>query len=174
MRTVFVLIGIMVMAAGAHGATYEWSDSQGVVHFTDDPDRIPDKYRLKARELNVQPVTGEKESTSPPPPAAATIPAPAKAVPSYGGHDEEWWRSSFQALRDEIKTIQDNLPGKRDKLAVLGRKRTLYHKATDRTAFNELNAGIEKDEARITDLQKRLAELETAAATAAVPLEWRQ
>ncbi len=73
-----------------------------------------------------------------------------------------------------MKSIQDNLPAKKEKLAALGRKRTLYHKASDRTAFNALNDEIAKDEARLTELQNNLSDLDSEAAKAGVPLEWRQ
>jgi hypothetical protein len=109
----------MIMVGAAHAATYEWVDKQGVMHFTDDPDKIPFKYRNKARQLDLTPVPGEKEQPPAQPqprPADETGPAVDKAKSLYGGHNETWWRASFKARRDEVKTIQEALPDKKEKL----------------------------------------------------------
>jgi hypothetical protein len=176
MRNFLLLLGIMVMVGAAHAATYEWVDSQGVMHFTDDSDKIPVKYRSKARQLDLTPVPGEKELPPAPPqnpPAVETIPPVDKATSLYGGHNETWWLASFKARRDEIKTIQEALPDKKEKLNELRRKRMLYQKPGDRTAYYDLMAEIEKDEARINELQGQLTNLEAEAAKSGVPREWR-
>src|SRR5689334_15745357 len=90
MRLFLVCIGIMVMVATVHAATFEWTDSQGGIHFTDDPDRIPDKYRGQARELYPQPASGEKDHppAQQPPPAVASTPDVPRGASLFGGHDE--------------------------------------------------------------------------------------
>ena len=158
------------MTAVAHAATYQWTDSQGGVHFTDNLDKVPANYLNKLRKVDVQPVIQEKEQPSQP---AQTLTAPA-AQKNFGGHDEMWWRSSFKARHDEMKNIQDNLPGKRDRFNELKRKYFIFGKPSYRKAFYDLNAEIGKDEARITDLQKQLDDLDDAAAKAGVPTEWRK
>jgi hypothetical protein len=170
MRIFILLTGVMVMVAAADAATYEWTDSQGGAHFTDDADKIPAKYRNKARELVMTPAM-----VAPSQPQDQTVsPAARENESSYGGHDEMWWRSSFQSLRDELKTIQENLPGKRDQLLELRRQRTVYQKPGERIAYFNKIKEIERDEARVTELQKQLDDLDSKAAKAAVPLEWRQ
>ncbi|HEX2768424.1 MAG TPA: DUF4124 domain-containing protein [Geobacteraceae bacterium] len=169
MRIFILLTGVMVMVAAADAATYEWTDSRGGVHFTDDRDKIPAKYREKARELNVTP-----EIVAPPQPQNKIVaPAAREKESSYGGHDEMWWRSSFKTLRNEMKIIQENLPGKRDQLAKLRRQRTIHQKPSGRIAYYDMLREIERDEARMTELQKQLADLDTKAAKAGIPLEWR-
>jgi len=166
MKSVFLLVCVMAMAAPANGEIYKWTDSQGGVHFTDNSDKIPAKYRNKARAIDVTP---EKEQVP-----SQTQKQDVSSTDLYGGHDEEWWRSRYKALRDEMKGIQDNLPAKKDELTVLGRRRTLYHKPSDRISSNDLKAEIEKDEARITDLQKQLQDLDASAAKSSVPMDWRK
>lgn len=171
MRIFILLTGVMVMVAAADAATYEWTDSQGGAHFTDDADNIPAKYRNKARELVVTPAMA---APSQPQQDQTVSPVVRENLSSHGGHDEMWWRSSFRSLRDEMKNIQENLPVKRDQLLELRRQRTVYQKPGERIAyFNKLRE-IERDEARVTELQKQLDDLDTNAAKAAVPLEWRQ
>ena len=170
MRIFILLTVVMVMVAAADAATYEWTDSQEGSHFTDDADKIPAKYRNKARELVMTPAMAAPSQ----PQDQIVSPAVRENVSSHGGHDEMWWRSSFQLLRDEMKNIQENLPVKRDKLLELRRQRTVYQKPDERIAYYDKLREIERDEARVTELQKQLDDLDTKAAKAAVPLEWRQ
>jgi bacterioferritin (cytochrome b1) len=165
-----MLIGIMVFTTVAHAATYEWTDSQGGLHFTDDLDKVPVKYSNKVRKLDIKPVIQEKEQPSQP--ERNSIDPSAQNL--FGGHDEMWWRSNFRALRDEMKSIQDNLQGKRDRLNELRRKLYIFSKPSDRIAYNDMHAEIEKDEARVAELQKMLTDLESESAKAGVPLEWRK
>ncbi|KAF0220080.1 MAG: hypothetical protein FD174_1525 [Geobacteraceae bacterium] len=169
-----VFMVVFVFAATARGETYEWLDDQGVVHFTDAPAKIPDKYRkrVKVRES----VKGEEIRV---PPAQEKQPSePAGSAPMeqqlYGGHDMSWWRMSYESLRDEIKSIQDGLLEKRDRLAALRHRRIVYQKGSDRAPYNELKAEIERDEARMTELQEKIATLDAEASRAGVPSGWRQ
>lgn len=170
MRSFVLLIGIMLMAAIVHATDYEWTDDQGGLHFTDNIDRVPAKYLNKVRKLDVKPVIQKEEQPSQAEQKSIT-PAAQKL---FGGHDEMWWRSSFRALRDEMKGIQDNLPGKRDRLDELRRKLYIFSKPSARIAYNDMYAEIGKDEKRITELQKQLADLDNAASKAGVPTDWRQ
>ena len=169
-RGFILLVGIMVMAAVTHADTYEWTDSHGGLHFTDNLDNVPTNYLHKVRKVDVKPVIQEKEQSSQP--EQKSIAPHAQNL--FGGHDEMWWRSSFNALRDEMKNIQDGLPGKKKGLNELRRNYAIFSKPSTRIAYNDLYADIEKDEARVAELQKRLAELEDAAAKAGVPMGWRR
>jgi hypothetical protein len=173
MRIIFLLAGVMAMAmamaTAALGEVYEWTDSQGGVHFTDNADKIPAKYRNKARQKELQPVIEIRDEP------AQAVSQPAQSTPSpYGDHNETWWRDSYSALRNEIKHIQDNLPYKREKLTQLRRKREIYQKPSGRIAYYDMIKEIERDETRVKELQKELADLDVKAAKAGVPQAWRQ
>ncbi len=68
MRTLIVLIAVLFFCAGASGAEtggsgaakksakryiYEWTDSRGGVHITDDFGEVPERYRAKARAIEM-------------------------------------------------------------------------------------------------------------------------
>lgn len=165
---------VFVFTTTAQGETYEWLDDKGVVHFTDTPDNIPSKYRkrIKVRES----VKGEEiRTTTPTPETQPSEPrASAKEEQLYGGHDMKWWQTTYESLYGEINKIQDNLPAKRERLAILRHKRIVYQKGSDRVSYNELSAEIERDEARIKELQQKIVELDAEASRAGVPSGWRQ
>ena len=175
-RMIPILISaVFAVTSVASGATYEWIDSKGVVHFTDDPDRIPAKYLKRVRER--ESLKGE-EMKSAPSPEKSSAPSAAGSMDThgqaYGGNDEKRWRSRFVGLRTDIKGLEDGLAQKREKLIVLQRKRTLYHRPGDRVAVNDLTDEIARDEARIKELREELDKTEADAVRSGVPSGWRQ
>lgn len=48
-RTLITLLLTLSGVLPAAAETYQWTDGKGVVNFTDDPSRIPPRYRNKAR-----------------------------------------------------------------------------------------------------------------------------
>ncbi len=174
MRYLVLLLLTIVAVSAVQAETYEWVDRAGVTHFTDDPDRVPAKYRGRVKER--ESTKSEEVRTAPVEqraPAAEKAAAPAQRE-LYGGHDEAWWRTAFRSLRNEQKSLQDGLPAKRDQLAAIHRRRVIYQKASYRESFNKLNQEIKNDEARIKELQDKLDALGLEAAKAGAPAEWRQ
>lgn len=175
MRFCIALCLVLLVAVAADAGIFEWVDSEGVTHFTDNPENIPAKYRKKVKERDSAPLES--------PPAApvaypALQPLPESKVGEEqrlrGGHDEWWWRAGFSEIRRELDGIQSKLAGKREQLSTLHRKRVVYQKARDRVAYNELDADIKQDEARVKELEDRLVTLEAEADRADVPREWRR
>lgn len=170
----FLVVLLQFPAPCAQAAFYQWIDSQGVTHFTDNSDKIPGRYRKKARRIALPDQAAPAPVSAPAPQTAAPAPQTEAQAPGYGGQTEQWWRGKFSTLRGELKALQDGLPGKEARLAELRRKRVIYSKARDRVAVNSMQAEISADEARVTDLQNQLGALELDAAKALVPAEWRQ
>ncbi len=168
MRYLLLLACLTIVAATANAEIYQWTDKKGGINFTDNPNNIPPAYRNKAKEIDVAPSIDVKT-----PPQA--IQAPVDSSPGdYGGHDEKWWRSSFRAIHEEISSIENRLPDKKQRLEELRRKRTLFQKPSDRVAYYNLMDEIKADEQRIAELRKKLDDLDLEASRAGVPLEWRE
>lgn len=175
MRKILVavtLTTLIVSAHWVHADIYQWTDSEGVVHFTDDPDAIPKSYRHKAARRE----TDHKVKV--PPPSAPTLkPAPPSSAPGeirYGGWPEDWWRQQFAGLKGQVQSLQASIDKKQSELAELKHKRVIYMRARDRVAINNKQAEIEADQARLQETQQRLATLEHDANVAGVPSGWRQ
>jgi hypothetical protein len=165
---------VLLATVPADAGIFEWVDSEGVTHFTDNPDNIPAKYRKKVKERELEPV-----ENPPVAPAASPVPPPPENKVGEeqrlrGGHEEWWWHASFSEVRQELDGIQSTLAGKREQLSMVRRKRVIYQKASDRVAYNELDADIKQDEAREKALEDRLVTLEAEADRAGVPQEWRR
>ncbi len=168
----FVLIAVLLISVPALAELYEWKDDGGVMNFTDNPANIPAKYLKRVRKrpsIKVQAVE------------AGTAPAQAPAGAGQGGrgalyegHDEDWWRSAFGSLREERKNIEDALPAKRDALEQARRMLTIYTFPRNRQAYYDQLAEVDKDEARIRELDDQLEKLDIEASKAGVPFDWRK
>lgn len=163
---------IWFSATHSWAAVYEWVDDKGVVHFTDDADKVPAKYLKKVKEREsvkgtviITPSTGTADGTKDL--GSTGAPAPVTRL------DEGLWRSRFQALREEKKQLEEGLVAKREKLNTLRRKKAIYGRGSDRTAFNDEFNDVAHDEARIKELEQKLVDLDAEAGKAGVPLEWR-
>lgn len=172
-----VLAIVTGFTVAAQAETYRWVDDKGVVHYTDNPDRIPFRFLKRVNEI---PTSGGDE-----PGQDGGAPEPIQQRQSQraltgsslnlpGGLSEQEWRARFTALRVEMKTLQDGLPEKRETLNQFRRKRLIYQRPQDRLAYNEHKDKIERDEARIKELEAQLAVLEIEASRAGVPIGWRQ
>ncbi|ABB32276.1 hypothetical protein GeomeDRAFT_2677 [Geobacter metallireducens RCH3] len=175
-QLIFALAVVMGFSGAARADTYRWVDDKGVVNFTDNPDLIPSKYRKRVRKspsmTNPAP-SPESEPESRPqrqskPPVNKSDKKPTDSL------SEQEWRSRFATLRAELKALQDGLPKKREALNQLHRKRTIYQRPQDRAAYNEQMDKIERDEARIKELEAQLSALDNEASRAGVPFEWRK
>lgn len=176
MKNVLLSLCLLLLSAprAADAAFYQWTDTNGVVHFTDDRKKIPKQYHDKAKRIEVREAPAAESA---PPREAAPAPAAKEAAPEQrapGGHDEQWWRERMGELKGELKTLQDQRAGKEQQMVELRRKRTIFQRARDREAVNAMQASIAADEARISDLLNRIAALELAGARAGVPAEWLQ
>jgi len=181
--SLLLVVLVFSFPVSSNADTYQWTDNQGVVNFTDNPDNVPKKYRAKIKVTpSVDSSQGTQNSgtaeTSVDPHKKSEVTATSPAAPVgpklYGGHDEGWWKSRYSSLRGELKSIQDNLPAKRDDLEQLRRKLTLYTYSRNRIAYQEKLAEIQRDEDRIKALNGQLANLDTEATSAGVPFDWRR
>jgi hypothetical protein len=194
MKRVFALLPalLMTVAQPVFAAYYQWTDSNGVVHFTDNRSRIPKQYRKKAKKLNMSEAPPSKGGETPPvqvvpmgsqgasqssgeQPQQKPVEQPARPPQAGpGGHSEQWWRQQFADLKRELGKVQESLTKNRAKLAEAQRKRAIYTRIRDREAVNAAQALVSADESTLNDVMGRMEALSREAAAAGVPPEWRQ
>jgi hypothetical protein len=73
------LLAVLLGAAPAAAQIYRWTDSAGVIHFTTNPDRIPEEYRDAVRAIDASRPPSEVPPPAPTP--SATIPLPTGDSP---------------------------------------------------------------------------------------------
>ncbi len=174
MRLAILAILCVFSCNVAWATVYEWVDKAGVVHMTDDPDKVPAAYR-KMMKTRVIDIGGESQPAPSPEGQSVGVPVPPPVeAASYGGHDERWWRAQFRKAKGDLKSLEDKIDGEKTSLEEIHRRRVLYQKPSDRVAYFELSDQIAKDEAAAKDLQKNLDDLNFRADGAGVPREWRE
>jgi hypothetical protein len=143
------LVSLIISVSASY--TYEWIDDEGIQHFTDDSSTIPERYQSDMRKREVKP-------------DLPTVPSQGYSTPSSVGIDSSAvataWRRRLEYLTREISVLQEGLETKRKSLAELERRKTLFHKSSDRIAFNQLAADVEQDEKKLADLELQLKEHE--------------
>ena len=170
-----LLLLIFSATSSVEAAYYQWVDGEGVLHFTDNRNNIPQKYRKKAKKLKLQEEPAQPKAKAPVTKAAEPpAPAPPAPLPTPGGHPEQWWRDHFGSLRTELKGLQEGLADKQTKLGELRRKRAIFIRIQDREAVNAEQSQLTADESRIAELQQKLEALGVEADKAGVPADWRQ
>jgi hypothetical protein len=183
-----LLLALCLVAAGMvhadsgkmESCMYQWTDSSGTVHFTDNPMRIPEKHsgKVKKREY----IQGEVMSKQDNRKSESVKPIPAnKAIQLCCGHDEGWWRERYSSLRTRIRQIKEAAPEKQTRLRELHYSMCASvdqpYKGSHRenkTAYRKLHQEIRDDEEKIVELEKELEALEVEAPRCSVPLEWRK
>lgn len=118
MKAFVVALCLVLAATSAQSATYQWTDKKGVVHYTDNFDRIPPEHQNRAREvtLDAPPVLKyedqQAETISPPGPQ----PAGRERGERYCGRSGPQWQRTFSSLRQERRKLADSLPGIEEEL----------------------------------------------------------
>lgn len=126
MKHLVLLLFVLLLPVTAGAASYSWTDPAGTVHFTDDIGSVPSKYRAKAlrqaagEETIPETKTPAAKNGSKPSAAPAVVPsgpasqagsAQGAVTPStrFGNRTAAEWQQQFQALRAQLKTIEQGM-----------------------------------------------------------------
>ncbi|HXZ24957.1 MAG TPA: hypothetical protein VEI24_01950 [Nitrospiria bacterium] len=105
-----------LMWPGVVSATfYEWTTPDGSVGLTDDPGRIPPKYRATAKPVTpgdvplstVKPSANPVQSPSSPSDSGAGQSGSSIPHFDHNGHDKAWWQARVQELKDQRTELAD-------------------------------------------------------------------
>lgn len=170
----FLAAFLLAFSAGAAFADlYQWQDREGVIHITDDLQKVPEEFRGKVKVF--------KEET--PKPAA---PAPEAAEPErpateergealYGEQTLEWWRQNIMKKRDEIQMLESSVTAKTQYIDIFeaGRRFGQTFGTTEVDTYNRYRQELVDDQRRLLELKNELDELRRRARVAGVPREVR-
>lgn len=120
---IFLLLLLLLTPAASLGTVYQWLDEQGNVGFTDDPEKIPEKYRQSATRLDGTTTPKKPKTNTTPTGPSSTDATGNAAVLDDQGHDEQWWRARVQELRHRKEVLlaeKERLTANMDPLGKLG------------------------------------------------------
>lgn len=160
-------------AATLLGQTYEWTDANGVVHFTDNQEMVPRKYKgtVRVRESVRSTVEdlGVLQQAAP-----VTTPEPPKGETLYGGKPFPWWQKRYLNLAKEREKVVARLQELKGKETTTKRKKLILQRASDRAAVKEVQEQIASQEEQLKRIDASIAELEGDALRAGVPPRWKE
>ena len=104
---IFILALLWVFLSISYGDTiYKWVDKGGVVHFTDDYDKVPREYRNQVKTEDA----GEPQKVGTPAPsssAASERKNEGKERDNYG-QGEDYWRSRVLPWKKQLQEATEN------------------------------------------------------------------
>jgi hypothetical protein len=179
MKLLAIALCLILLSATAYAATYQWTDETGGLNFTDNPDRIPAKYKDQAREVTVESPPPMKFET---PPATEAAPSRSTAgvgdAAEYCGRNGLSWQGRFRSLRQEQQHLAKALPELEKEVRVM---RTKYITRTGQDShykqkkeYLEKSDEFTKAKTRKEDVDQQLTDLEGEADRCGVPFPLRK
>jgi len=150
-------------------AVYRWVDGNGSVHFSDNPETIPQKYKKQAETID----QGGDNKPTDVQVQSGVVQSPLQ-TPPVTDKGQEYWHNRFNDLNVKLKGLKEGLDIKRKTMIEYRHKWLTNQKRTDRQALNQIEVEIGRDEEQIKDIENQLESLDAEAARNAVPFEWRR
>jgi hypothetical protein len=171
--TTFVLISFS-FPSSAEMYIYKWTDDKGVVHVTDDPTKIPDKYWIEKKV--------KKEEVKPTPEAVPSQPVQPSPAPEtrkeelYGDYPLDWWIYKFKGLRKDIAESEGRIEQARNFISVFetGRRYGTVFTNKEVLKYERYKAALPSMEEKLKQLKDELEELQRKARIYGVPREVRE
>jgi len=172
MKGAFLIMAILLFAsAGRTGEVWRWVDERGVVHFTDSPDLVPEKYRehIDHREL-----PGEREASSGTSREAKEV---TEEPRDRYGRGEDYWVNRANEIKEQLNRAQREYERVRLEYNDLVSE---YNATRSRAKRRQYQQRIESFQGELNrhgeDIQKAKEILEKTlpeeAERAGVPVEW--
>ncbi|MDI6789332.1 MAG: DUF4124 domain-containing protein [Thermodesulfobacteriota bacterium] len=121
---------ISVSVSFAQGTIYKWTDEKGVVHYTDNPENVPSKFKGRAEQKTIDrrltPQPESEKSVAPPvspvPPSVSSEEKPADLT-DVKGRNKEWWLGQKKKWQDEVNRLTNQIKKNNEDMATLRRGR---------------------------------------------------
>lgn len=103
MKTIIILLFTIIFSFPSHAQVYKWVDEKGVIHFSDDPGKIPEKYRQKMDAIGFEEEKIDRR-------AVRELPPQDKREEPYRdrlGRGEEYWKNRVEEWRTRLRAAQE-------------------------------------------------------------------
>lgn len=112
-----IVMILLLVASAAYGEIYRWTDSKGTTHFTNSMYEIPERYRPRAKTVNlgIPEPKNDQPSTPQSPPAVATSPqaAPVAAASPQPQPSADVTKTVTPQARPVVRTNKRFKPARR-------------------------------------------------------------
>lgn len=165
MKKLLILL-LLLYPLSALAETYEWTDQEGTVHFTEDLGQVPKKFRKKAKRLGSEEAAPASSATGEPARGAGKGEEESKGKKLYGGKDETAWRTAFRRANGEMQQAESELATLKDRLKDTS--------TMSRTEYLSVQNTIKHTETVLKERQRKLDALQREADREGVPSDLRQ
>jgi hypothetical protein len=186
--TLLILLALALLCTlqilPADGQVYKWTDDRGVIHFTDDPGQIPEKYQTKAEKSRAespqQPSPPQTPSSPQPNLSQPGAPPTAKTADVYrdsAGRDESYWKNRVDEWKRKLTAAQEKEQTLRVRYSQLTEKANSTKNQAERYQLrqerDQVKAEMDQQRAQIEEAKRMLDKTipEEAALFKAKP-EW--
>jgi hypothetical protein len=167
-------LSALAVALPASAAIYKWVDNKGVVNFTEDYGKVPQKYRKKVKiagdDQQAEPtvvIQELKEGKGDKPVKGESVKSEAGAGKkvTFGGKEEGYWKEEFAKTKYELKSIREQIEAVNARMAKSDQMSRSEYKSLENT-----RKILEEQE---LSARKRLDALNAEAKKAGVPPDIR-
>jgi len=163
MIPIFWVLLFTFVTAEVWGAVYKWTDENGQIHFSDDPQKVPETYRGRVEKMVPPDKAREREPSRKP-----TVLFEQKS--DLNGKNKKWWQGLVKKWEEKKREAEDRI----DELKLEIRQ----------LDSNKMIAGSDRERSRLTrlvqvaELRKNVAirmlteGLPDEARKAGAPMEW--
>lgn len=160
-----------------YGVTiYKWKDKNGVVNFTDDPEKVLPEYRDQVEREVI-----EDTSSGGPPISVPSSSKSSKEVretrKDIDGLGETWWREKVRPWNQQLKEATANVEAVNDK--IIEKTQNILGKYASPTQISMYTAELErlkgeraKYQAQVDEAKEMLKKLTKEAQEAKADLDW--
>lgn len=150
---------------------FKWVDEEGILHFTDDPTSIPEKY-IDSKLLKREEMT---TSSSPKKPGQNNEHTKNSGEDQlYGEQPIYWWKGAFERLKGETRYIEAELRRTRNSIASYDQSKSKIKSKEEISNYEGLKTEIITLEERLGKVREELEELQRKATYHGVPRKIRE
>jgi hypothetical protein len=189
----FPIVGVTLLflsLSPARAEVYKWVDRKGTVHYTDDPDQLPEprrsqvlreleeklqKERERRKQLRQQGIHVPTERLPPPPPPRPPVTRshPAKDRLERRQKSREKWQALSQKARDRVTELEKKCEELRTKRDLNSRDRLTHARPGANQRYQKTLAAYERCQENLKKARRYLeVELPEQARKSGVPPGW--
>lgn len=132
-----LVIALLLPVVSFGGNIYKWVDDEGVTSFTDDKNKVPEKYWDQLEEFEIKPVTKSKAVKKPP----VEVKEEKPGEKLYGKYTARQWSALFKKKYSEIDAMEKSLQIKKDYVVVYERSlRLRQHYLAEKQRIDRLKS----------------------------------